>query len=62
MSRKVKVISDGSSYGTLIITPNGDKIVAMNVRFSHNAGEIPIVTLDLIGVEFEGVLPIGSAE
>lgn len=62
MPRKVKVVCDGSVYGTRIITPNGDEIAAMNVRFSHNAGEIPIVTLDLIGVEFEGVLPIGGAE
>ncbi len=61
MRKRLKIICDGSIGGTRVITPGGEEIMARNVRFSHNAGEIPYVTLDLIGIEFEGVAELAPA-
>lgn len=43
----LRITADGSIKGTKIVTPNGEDISASvrSVTFTHQAGEIPTVTL-----------------
>jgi hypothetical protein len=50
---EIRIVSDGTTYGTKVLTRDGAEIVCKAVRFSHNGGELPVVTLELIGVAVE---------
>jgi hypothetical protein len=49
----VRIVSDGTATGTKVLTPDGRELACKAIRFSHNADEVPTVTLELIGVQVE---------
>jgi hypothetical protein len=57
----LRIVSDGTIHGTKVFTPHGVEIPTKTVRFTHNAGEPPMVTLELQGVEFEATEAPGAS-
>jgi hypothetical protein len=57
----LRIVSDGTPHGTKVFTPHGVYIPTKTVRFTHNAGEAPLITLELEGVAFEATEAPGSS-
>jgi hypothetical protein len=53
MTKKLKIIADGTISGTRVVTPGGEELWPQNVRFSHNANEPPMMILEFVGFTFE---------
>ncbi len=53
----VRIVSDGTVIGTKVLTADGHELACKAIRFSQNADELPIVTIELIGVAVEIDMP-----
>jgi len=59
-TNNVRIVSDGTTAGTKVLTPDGFELACKAIRFSHNGGKPPVVTLELYAVPVDLAAPVAE--